>query len=114
MYNVNLSESDYSKKVKEILFDNRIKLSELAEKCNVSPSQITNILSKEKNDMFLSTAMKLCNATGKSLDVIFGNGGFVKEEVLKIIDEEIGDLSKEDISGKTLLKRLKKVIEKIN
>lgn len=58
-------------KLKKYLLENDIKQSELAEKTGLKIPQISGLASGRRKDCFLSTARKIANALGQTVDALF-------------------------------------------
>jgi transcriptional regulator with XRE-family HTH domain len=59
------------KKIRDILFDNKMTLTELSKKAKIEKWQASQIVNGKKSDMFLSTAIRIATVLNTSLDEIF-------------------------------------------
>ena len=58
-------------RIKEVREEKKMSVAELAEKAGLSRQQIYNLESDRENDPKLSTLLKIAEAMGVTLDVIF-------------------------------------------
>ena len=73
--------------LKMMLHDRKMQQKDLAKLANLETYQVIEYVNGKRDDMLLSTALKICNALNCSLDEAFGDK--IKEIKHKIRQEEL-------------------------
>ncbi len=100
--------------ISAVLAKRQMSPSDLARKSDLEKAQIYNIVNGIQTDMLLSTAKKIANALGESLDTCFGDGDMgMKNKLLKYIEQQESKLHKMDAEGHIWWNKFKEVLKEL-
>ncbi len=102
MYKIRTDEEKvkHSTRIKKIFKEKKIKAIHVSKNTGIAQSGLCEIVSGLQTDMLLSTAKKIANYTGNTIDELFGEGiPSQKLFIIKEIDKVISKLHPNDATS---------------
>lgn len=115
MYEIRDTRDKYPTKLQKVLAEKGISNKKLVEMTGLANSSVSEIKSGMQPTLHLSTAKKICNAIGCTLDEGFGDGNDdIKTVILKRIEQEMYKVEPQDVESNLWWAKFNELVKGVN